>query len=292
MGPPSSGGITMLEIFGMLGRFPPKNLDLPSVGAVHLFTEAGKLAFADRNRYLGDTDFVAAPIAGLLDPDYLSRRATLIDPRRDSGMPAQPGVPPGAADWHAEGDDASLELPSTSDLAIVDRWGDAVAMTVSIENEFGARIMVDGFLLNNELTDFSFLPTRDGAPVANRVGPGKRPRSAMSPTLVFDGATLRMVAGSAGGPAIIEDVAKTIIGVLDEHLDLQAAVDLPDIGNRNGPTFIEAGPWAAKLTAGLEALGHHVVIRPHPSGISAIEATPRGLEGAADSRRDGVGLGD
>jgi gamma-glutamyltranspeptidase / glutathione hydrolase len=293
MGPPSSGGVTLIELFGLLRRFPPRALYLPSIAAVHLFAEAGKLAFADRDRYLADTDFVPAPIAGLIDPAYLRAHAALIDPARDSGRAAAPGVPPGAADWHAErGDDASLELPSTSDLAIVDRWGDAVSMTVSIENEFGSRVMVDGFLLNNEITDFSFLPTHDGKPVANRVAPGKRPRSSMSPTLVFDRAGLKMVVGSAGGPAIIEDVAKTIIGALDEHLDLQAAVDLPDAGNRNGPTYVEAGPWAAALAKGLEAMGHHVVIRPHASGISAIEATTRGLVGAADSRRDGTGLGD
>ncbi|MGH6991629.1 MAG: gamma-glutamyltransferase, partial [Stellaceae bacterium] len=133
---------------------------------------------------------------------------------------------------------------------------------------------------------------RHGKPVTNRVGPGKRPRSSMSPTLVFLDGRFEMAVGSAGGPAIIEDTAKTIIGALDEHLDLQQAVDLPDVFNLNGPTFVEAGPWAARLMAGLEAMGGRVIVRPHPSGISAILVTPRGLEGAADSRRDGVGLGD
>jgi gamma-glutamyltranspeptidase / glutathione hydrolase len=293
MGPPSSGGVTMLEILGMLQHFPPRDLDLPAVPAEHLFTAAAKLAFADRNRYLADTDFVPAPIAGLLDQHYLARRARRIDLAHASGHPAAPGVPPGGAKWHADlGDDASLELPSTSDLAIVDRWGNAVSMTASIENEFGSRVMVDGFLLNNELTDFSFLPTRRGKPVANRVVGSKRPRSSMSPTIVFRGKRIAMVTGSAGGPAIIEDTAKTIIGALDAHLDLQKAVDLPDVFNLNGPTFIEAGPWAPRLKAGLEAMGDRVIVRPHPSGISAILMTPRGLEGAADSRRDGVGLGD
>jgi gamma-glutamyltranspeptidase/glutathione hydrolase len=291
MGPPSSGAITMLQLFGMLQRFAPHQLDLRTASGIHLFAEAGKLAFADRDRYLADTDFVPAPVAGLLDPHYLAARAALIDPERDSGTPALPGDPP---QRHADlGDDAAPELPSTSDLAVIDRDGNAASMTVSIENAFGSRVMVDGFLLNNELTDFSFLPARDGKPVANRVEPGKRPRSSMSPTLVFDARGLKLIVGSAGGPAIIEDVGKTIIAVLDGHLDLQAAMDLPDIGDRNGgDTEIEAGPWAADLAAALKARGHTVRVAPHPSGIAAIEITDQGLEGAADSRRDGTGAGD
>ena len=291
MGPPSSGGITLLQILGMLQRFPPSKLDLDAPDAVHLFAEAGKLAFADRDRFLADTDFVPAPVSGLLDPAYLAARAMLIDTARDSGVPALPGDPPGQ---HAErGDDASPELPSTTNLAVVDRDGNAVSMTVSIENQFGSRVMVDGFLLNNQLTDFSFLPRRGSSPVANSVAPGKRPRSAMSPTIVFDRRRVKLVIGSAGGPAIIEDVAKTIIAVLDGRLDLQRAIDLPNIGDRNtGATEIEAGPAAAALSAALEARGHHSVIGPHPSGITGIERTGKGLEGAADSRRDGTGAGD
>jgi gamma-glutamyltranspeptidase/glutathione hydrolase len=291
MGPPNSGDITLLELLGMLQRFPSRDLDLDAPRAVHLFTEAGKLAFADRERYLADTDFVPAPVAGLLDPHYLAARAALIDPERDSGVPALPGEPPG---WHAmRGDGDAPELPSTTDLAVLDRDGDAVSLTLSIENAFGSRIMVDGFLLNNELTDFSFLPTRDGKPVANRVEPGKRPRSAMSPTIVFDQhGSVKLIVGSAGGPAIIEDIAKTVIAALDEGLDLQAAIDLPDIGDRNRGTDIEAGPEAAALAAALVARGHHVRVAPHSSGLAAIEVTPRGIEGAADSRRDGTGAGD
>jgi len=292
MGPPSSGAITMLQILGMLQRFPAERLNLDEPGAVHLFTEAGKLAFADRDRYLADTDYVPAPVAGLIDPDYLAARAKLIDPERDSGALALPGDPPRrhAADW---GGDASPELPSTSDLAVIDGDGNAVSMTMSIENQFGSRVMVDGFLLNNELTDFSFLPVHDGKPVANAVQAGKRPRSSMSPTIVFDKSGLKLIVGSAGGPAIIEDVAKTIIATLDERRDLQQAIDLPNIGNRNtGVTEIEAGPWAAALKEALEARGHRVTVGPHPSGIAGIEVTPRGLEGAADSRRDGAGRGD
>jgi gamma-glutamyltranspeptidase / glutathione hydrolase len=292
MGPPNSGDITILEILGMLQRFPSRALDLPSPRAVHLFAEASKLAFADRERYLADTDFVPAPVAGLLDPRYLAARAKLIDPDRAAPVPVAPGKPA----WprrHARGDDASLELPSTSHLAIIDRDGNAVSMTNSIENQFGSRIMVDGFLLNNELTDFSFLPERDGRPVANRVAPGKRPRSAMSPTIAFDRRGRLMLAiGSSGGPTIIDDVAKCLIAVIDGKQDLQAALDLPDIGNRNGVTEIEAGPGAEALAKALVAMGHKVQIAPHPSGLHAAAVTAKGLEGAADPRRDGAVKGD
>jgi gamma-glutamyltranspeptidase/glutathione hydrolase len=296
MGPPSSGPITILEILGMLERFPAKELDFPSVGAVHLFAEASRLAFADRDRYLADTDFVPTPVAGLLDPSYLRERAKRIDPERAMPNPVAPGDPPEKPRHRraARADGASPELPSTTHLSIVDRDGNAVAMTVSIENAFGSRLMVDGFLLNNELTDFSFLPERDGKSVANRVEPGKRPRSAMSPTIVFDRrGAVKLVVGSAGGPAIITDVAKTIVAALDGHDDAQAAIDLPDIDNgRDGAVEIESGPGAEALAAGLRALGHEVRIAEHPSGLQAVENTKDGWEGAADPRRDGVALGD
>ena len=166
-------------------------------------------------------------------------------------------------------------------------------MTTTIENGFGSRIMVRGFLLNNELTDFSFVPEIDGRPVANRVEPGKRPLSAMAPTLVFDRqGRIKLVVGSAGGPAIINDVAKTIIAVLDWDYDLAAALELPNDGNRNGATEIEAGPSAASMAAALTARGHKVQITDRPSGLAGIRVTPRGLEGAADPRRDGAALGD
>ena len=291
MGPPSSGAETMLEMLGMLQQFPSSALNLPAPNAVHLFAEAGRLAFADRERYLADTDFVPAPLTGLIDPDYLRERAKLIDSAHDMAAPAIAGEPP---EKHAAlGDGDAPELPSTSHLVIVDRDGNVVTMTVSIESGFGSHLMTHGFLLNNELTDFSFSPERDGKPVANRIEPGKRPRSAMSPTLVFDrDGKFKLAIGSAGGPAIIEDVAKTIIGVLDAHDDLQTAIDLPDIGNRNGATEVEAGPWADALAAALTARGHKVTVRDHPSGLHGILVTPRGYEGAADSRRDGAAAGD
>jgi gamma-glutamyltranspeptidase/glutathione hydrolase len=292
MGPPSSGAVTLLEMLGLLERFDLARDRPPSVEAVHLLAEAGRLAYADRARYLGDPDFVPVPVAGLLDGSYLKARALLIDPARDMPGPAAPGEPRGshARQW---GSDAAPELPSTSDISIVDREGNALAMTTTIENVFGSRIMVRGFLLNNELTDFSFLPEVEGRPVANRVEPGKRPLSAMAPTLGFDRAgRLALVVGSAGGPAIINDVAKTVIAVIDWGYDLQAAIDLPNAGNRNGATEIEAGPSAEALAAALTARGHKVQISDRPSGLTGIRLTRRGLEGAADPRRDGAALGD
>ena len=292
MAPPSSGGVGVLEILGLLARFDLARDRPPSVAAVHLFAEAGRLAYADRNRYLADSDFVPVPLKGLLDPGYLAERARLIDPSHALTSPASPGDPPGA---HARdgGLDRAPELPGTSNLAIVDDAGDALDMTTTIENVFGSRLMVAGFLLNNELTDFSFVPEEDGKPVANRVEPGKRPRSAMAPTLVFDrDGGLMLVVGSAGGPAIINDVAKTIIAVIDWHYDLQAAMDLPNDGNRNGATEIEAGPGAQSMAAALKALGDKVQISDRPSGLSGILVTRQGLKGAADSRREGEALGD
>jgi gamma-glutamyltranspeptidase / glutathione hydrolase len=282
----------LLEMLGMLGHFDLARDRPPSALAVHLLAEAGRLAYADRARWLGDADFVAVPVAGLLDPDYLDARARLIDPEQAAQSPVAPGDPPGSrAQEH--GDNAAPELPSTSDIAIIDRAGDALSMTTTIENAFGSRVMVRGFLLNNELTDFSFVPEVAGRKVANRIAPGKRPLSAMAPTLVFDRAgRVALVVGSAGGPAIINDVAKTIIAVLDWRYDMAAAIELPNDGNRNGATEIEAGPSALSMAAALKARGHVVRLSDRPSGLAGIRVTPQGYEGAADPRRDGAALGD
>ena len=292
MGPPSSGAVTLLELLGMLQRFELERLRPESVEAVHLFAEAGRLAYADRDRFLADPDFVPVPAPGLIDPAYLAARARLIDRARAAPGPVAPGDPPGrhAANW---GTGWTPELHGTSSIAIVDAAGNALAMTTTIENAFGSRLMVRGFLLNNELTDFSFLPEQNGREVANRVEPGKRPRSAMAPTLVFDGdGKLVLAVGSAGGPAIINDVAKTILGVVAWHESLQQAIDLPDDGNRNGATEIEAGPASAAMAAALEQRGHKVTISTRPSGLAGVLATPDGLEGAVDPRRDGAARGD
>jgi gamma-glutamyltranspeptidase/glutathione hydrolase len=261
------------------------------VRAAHLIAEAERLAFADRERYLADADFVPVPVAGLLAPAYLAARAALIRPDRSLGR-ALPGSPPGAT--HAEfGDGAAPELPCTSQLSIVDAAGNAVAMTSSIEFAFGSQQMVRGFLLNNQLTDFSFVAQQDGKPVANRIEPGKRPRSAMAPTMVFDrDGKLVLILGSAGGSAIINHVVKTLVAALDWDLGIQQAIAFPNFGNRNGPTELERGTAAAGWAQPLRALGHEVRIIDMTSGVQAIERAPDGWIGGADPRREGMAKGD
>ncbi len=291
MPPPTSGGIASLQILGMLEAFDMGALAPGSPEAVHLVSETSRLAFADRARFVADTDFVDVPVDALLERGYLRRRAALISPDWSLGQ-AGPGTPvPQKGD--AFGDGRAVELPSTSHLSVVDGDGNAVAMTTSVENVFGARLMVRGFLLNNQLTDFSFRPEANGRPVANRVEPGKRPRSSMSPTLVFDGkGRLVMTVGSPGGSRIIGYVVETVIGVLDWGLDMQAAISLPRHVNRNGATELEAGTPLADTVDALRAKGHQVKLRPLISGLHGIRVTPRGLDGGADPRREGVAVGD
>jgi len=276
-----------------------KALGAESLLSVHLFSEAGRLAYADRNQYLADPDFVRPP-PGLLDPAYLRERSALI--RLDSSMGhAAPGVPvvaeparKRAGAWRSLGAAAALEFPSTSHLCIVDRYGNALSMTTTIEDAFGSRLMTrSGFLLNNELTDFAFLPEEGGKPVANRLEAGKRPRSSMAPTIVYDArGKVIMVVGSPGGSAIINYVAKTLIGVLDWGLDPQAAIDLPNVGSRNGATELEEDTPAVALEPGLEALGHDIRVMEHTSGLQAIVRTRSGWIGGADPRREGTAEGD
>ena len=291
MPPPSSGGVAVLQVLGILQRLAPDSVPSYSVPATHLIAEAERLAYADRERYLADSDFVPVPLAGLIAPEYLATRAALVRANRSLGR-APPGKPPGAP--LAElADDAALELPSTSHFSIVDAEGNAVAMTTSIEFAFGSRQMVRGFLLNNQLTDFSFIAERDGKPVANRVEPGKRPRSAMSPTMVFgrDG-KLVLILGSAGGSAIINHVVKTLVAALDWNMDIQQAIALPNFGSRNGPTELERGTAAAAWAASLKALGHEVRLIDMTSGLHGIERTRDGWSGGADPRREGAAKGD
>jgi len=289
MPPPSSGGVTVLEMLGILERFDLGTLPPDSIAAVHLFAEAGRLAYADRDAYIADPDFVSNPIAGLLDPKYLASRSGLIDPGHSMGH-ANAGRPAGAAIF---GIAEPLELPSTTHLSIVDAEGNAVAMTASIESAFGNRQMVDGFLLNNELTDFSFEPEKDGKLVANRVEGGKRPRSSMAPTMVFDQTGgLTMVIGSPGGHSIINYVAQTLIDVLDWKMDIAHAVAFPRMGSRNGPTDLEEGTGLERLVPGLRALGHEVRIRAEASGLHGILRTAAGWTGGADPRREGAALGN
>ncbi len=304
MPPPSSGALAIGQMLGMLepldlaSEMPvPRAFGLEAAPrAVHLFTEAGRLAFADRARYVADPAFVPLPggdAQALLAPDYLRQRAALIG-ERSMGR-AQAGVPPAAT--LALADDRSAEQPSTSHVSIADAHGNVLAMTTSIEQAFGAQLMVGGFLLNNTLTDFSFVPEEDGRPVANRVAPGKRPRSSMSPMLVFerDSGRLVMSLGSPGGPAIINYVAKALVATLDWGLDLQQAAALPNFGSRNGPTELEQGFASPALAEALRARGHVLQLRPQTSGLQGIQRRLRDGRpvwfGAADPRREGVAVG-
>ena len=291
MGPPSSGGIAILQMLGMLQRFPSQTLKPETAAEVHLFTQASRLAFADRAQYLADPAFVPVPVTGLLDPAYIAQRAALIDPARDMG-PAQAGNPPTRHAYYAP--QTSPVLHGTSHMTIVDDSGEAVSMTTSVEFVFGAEIMAKGFFLNNTLTDFSFQPTRNGVPVANAPAPGKRPLSAMSPVLVFDaGHHFLMGLGSPGGPAIIDYVAETLVAMLDGGLGPQAAVALPHQLNLNGPTLLEQSPGSDALAKALTAMGHEVkAVKGENSGLQVIERVKGGYIGGADPRRDGVALGD
>ncbi|TMH68233.1 MAG: gamma-glutamyltransferase family protein [Betaproteobacteria bacterium] len=280
----------LLQILKILERFDLQKVKPESVEAVHLFAEAGRLAYADRNLYIADPDFVRAPLAALLESRYLDSRAKLIDRRHSMGR-AQAGDPAGNA--AGNGIAEPLELPATTHVSVVDAEGNAVAMTASVEAAFGNRQMVRGFFLNNELTDFSWAPEEDGKPVANRVEAKKRPRSSMAPTMVFDEkGKLTMVIGSPGGHSIINYVALTLVNVLDWNMDIQKAIDAPRAGSRNGPTELERGTRLERLAPELERMGHSVRIRAEASGLHGIVRTTTGWAGGADPRREGVALGD
>ena len=291
---PSSGGVAVLQILGMLERFDLKNLKPTDAQAIHYYTEAGSYAFADRGMYLADPDFVKVPTAALIDKNYLARRSALIDPNKSIAGKATAGVPEDMKKV-ARMDLGSPELTSTSHISIVDANGHAVSMTTSIEDQFGARQFVKGMLLNNQLTDFSFSPmNKDGSAVANRVQAGKRPRSSMAPVLVFDKTgNLEMVVGSPGGSRIINYVAQTLVNLIDWKMDPQTAVDAAHYGSRNnGKTELEKGADWTAATAELKAKGHDVIEGETTSGLSAIVKTPNGYIGGADSRREGTVKGD
>jgi gamma-glutamyltranspeptidase/glutathione hydrolase len=291
MGPPSSGGIAIGQILGMLRGYDLAALGPDSPDAWRLIGDASRLAFADRGRYLADIDFVPVP-SGLLEEGYLRDRAALLD--RPTALPE---APPGNPVWdHAwlQGDDVSIELPSTSQISIVDRFGNALSMTTTIENVFGSRLMTpDGFLLNNQLTDFSFAThDDDGHLIANRVEPGKRPRSSMSPTIVLRDGKPELVIGSPGGSSIIGYVAQAIIAHVDWGMDVQQAVAMPHVLNRFGRFDIEAGTSAEALSAPLVALGFEAEVSAQTSGLHAIAIRDGGLSGGADPRREGIALGE
>jgi gamma-glutamyltranspeptidase/glutathione hydrolase len=291
MGPPSSGGVAVLQILGMLQRFSPQQLTPNTASGAHLFAQASRLAYADRAQYLGDPAFVKVPVKGLLDNGYIASRAALIDPAHDMGT-AIAGDPP---EKHAAlSPQVSPVLHGTSHMTIVDDAGQVVAMTTSVESVFGANIMTKGFMLNNTLTDFSFQPVRDGKPVANAPAPGKLPLSAMSPTIVFDKDENFLVSvGSPGGPAIIDYVSQILIGILDAKMSPKEAISMPHEVNMNGPTLLESSPTSDALAAQLTAMGHTVKVpRIEGSGLHGIQKVKDGYIGAADPRRDGIALGD
>ena len=319
MPPPSSGAIAIGQILGILNNTPAATLGLvagnggvpgtagptPSADWLHLYTEAARLAFADRAQYLGDPDFVQPPGGSwmsLLAPLYLTERARLIEhqPGGQSMKTAKPGVPGAIRTSYAP-------MPyqheyGTSHISIVDGFGNAIAMTTTIEDAFGSRLMTDGgtgkpggFLLNNQLTDFSFAPSDTGGNlIANRVQPGKRPRSSMAPTLVFDKATgqLVMSCGSPGGALIIHFTAKALYGVLNWGMTTQQAIDLPNFASLNGPSLLEAKRFAPATVEALRARGAEVLEQDMTSGLQAIQKTPGGFFGGADPRREGLVLGD
>jgi gamma-glutamyltranspeptidase/glutathione hydrolase len=301
MPPPSSGGIAVAQMLGILETRDMKQyapLDgVPGADAVHLFSEAGRLAYADRNRYAADTDFVPLPgrgVPGLIDKAYLAGRASLIGEKSMGVAPA--GNPPGME--VAWGADTAIENPSTSHLVVVDGHGAGLSMTTTVEDVFGSRQMVDGFILNNQLTDFSFDSVDQDGPIANRVQAGKRPRSAMSPTIVFDKATGKLVlaVGSPGGPAIINYVAKVLVGTMDWGLNVQQAIALPNFGSRNGPTDLEERRFPQATVEALKARGHTVRLTEQNSGLQGIQRLSiHGQDfwfGGADPRREGVAKGD
>ena len=287
MGPPSSGAYTVGQILGIIEPFDIGAME-DGVEFRHLFAEASRLAFADRGLYLGDSDFVDIP-EGYLDDAYLAERSALIDPAASMGV-AAPGTPPG---WdQALAPDSERPRHGTSHFVIMDSQGNAISSTTTIESGFGSRVMTRGFLLNNELTDFSFAAEADGKPIANRVEAGKRPRSSMAPTIVLQNDQPVLLTGSPGGANIIDYTALSIIAILDWDMDPQEAIDLPHVINNNGATRVEEGEGSEEMAEGLTALGHEVTVANLNSGLHVIEVTDDGLVGAADKRREGLVMGE
>ncbi|MEM1317319.1 MAG: gamma-glutamyltransferase [Pseudomonadota bacterium] len=290
MGPPSSGGLTVGQILKLVEPMDLASLGPQSPQAWRLIGDASRLAFADRGLYMADADFVKMPAKGLIKSDYLAARAELL--LRDDALRT---VEPGDPEWDEASllaPDESLELPSTTHFSIVDSAGNVVSMTSTIENGFVSRLMTNGFLLNNELTDFSFRDMKDGKRIANRVEPGKRPRSSMAPTIVLRDGRPVIAIGSPGGSHIIGYVAKTLIAMIDWNMDVQKAISSPHLVNRFGRYDLEEGTGAEALKAPLEAIGYETEVRALTSGLHGIVITQNGLLGGADPRREGVAIGE
>ncbi|SKA08243.1 gamma-glutamyltranspeptidase [Oceanospirillum multiglobuliferum] len=291
MGPPSSGALTVGQILGIVSHFDLKSMGANSPQAWQIIGDASRLAFADRGRYMADTDFVPMP-EGLLDAEYLAQRTKLINVGKalESSPAGEPRWP--KAEQVTQADDQSIELPSTTHMVIADQAGNIVSMTSTIENGFGSRVMSNGFLLNNELTDFSFASDQDGHPIANRVEPGKRPRSSMAPTIVMKEGKPYLAIGSPGGSSIIGYVASTLIAHLDWDMPIQTAINMPHLINRFSTYELEQGTHAEQLKAPLEAMGFKVAIKPLNSGLHAIQFKNNILIGGVDPRREGTAMGD
>ncbi|MBU2896605.1 gamma-glutamyltransferase [Vibrio hepatarius] len=289
MGPPASGALTVNQILTMSEEFDLKGWGPNNAKSWQVIADASLLAFADRGMYMADEDFVPMPTQGLVDTEYLKKRAQLITPGKALER-ASAGSPP----WNyarQQSPDESIELPSTSHFNIVDKDGNVVSMTASVENAFGSRLMTNGFILNNELTDFSFSTHSDGNPIANRLEPGKRPRSSMAPTIIMENGKPYMAIGSPGGSRIIGYVAQAIIAHTQWGMDIQQAINQPHILNRFGTLDIEQGTSAEKMQSDLERMGFDVNVGDLNSGLHAILINPHQLEGAADPRREGTAIG-
>jgi len=283
MGPPSSGGVAVAQILGQLERFEVAAMGPDSVTFWHVFLESQRLAYADREIYLADADFVEVPVEGLVDPAYIPRRSRVIDP--DAALEtAEAGTPPGAPAARADGDEPPEN--GTSHFAVVDSQGNAVSYTSTIEGAFGSGLFYGGFYLNNELTDFSVSPESGGTPVANRVEGGKRPRSSMAPTIVYDqSGDIVLVIGAAGGPTIPVQVARSIVGVVDFEMSANEALGLPLIMAFGSTVIVEEDSVLDAMIPQLEALGHDSIRTFSPSlKANALRRTPDGWESARDPR--------
>ncbi|ABS61933.1 gamma-glutamyltransferase [Parvibaculum lavamentivorans DS-1] len=286
MPPPTSGGLTALQILGILENFDLRGMEPMSLTAVHFIAEAEKLAYADRDKYIGDPDFVDVPVEAMLDTGYLKSRADQIDASLSMGKAVAGQLKDERAfNW---GLNQPVDKPSTSHFSIIDSDGNVVSMTTTIEGPFGSHLMAGGMMLNNQLTDFSFSPEEDGRPVANAVAAGKRPRSSMTPVIVFDeDGAFHAAVGSPGGSRIIGYVTQTLIAVIDWNMGMKEAISQPRFLDRNGALEIEADTVLVTIAPQLEQLGHKVEIKPLMSGLHGILVTPHGLAGGADPRRDG-----